>query len=55
MKLDDAGAAFFVEGVPDEEENVGIPPELATSPLPNSYFPPSLGCSGERWNNADFC
>jgi hypothetical protein len=35
----DAGAAFFVESV-DEEEHAGIPPELATSPLPNSYFPP---------------
>ena len=47
MKLDDAGAAFFVEGVPDEEENVGIPPELATSPLPNSYFPPHWDTQGK--------
>ena len=40
MKLDDAGAAFFVEGVADEEEHASMPPELATSPLPNTYFPP---------------
>ena len=46
MKLDDAGAAFFAEGVTDEEELVGIPPELATSPLPNSYFPPHWESKG---------
>ena len=47
MKLDDAGAAFFVEGIPDEEENIGIPPELATSPLPNTYFPPHWDSKGK--------
>ena len=52
MKLDDAGAAFFVEGVPDEEENVGIPPELATSPLPNTYFPPHWDSKGKDGNVA---
>ncbi|XP_059086494.1 phosphatidate phosphatase LPIN3-like isoform X1 [Tigriopus californicus] len=35
MKLDDAGAAFFVEDVSDSEEDE-IPPELATSPIPDS-------------------
>lgn len=34
MKLDDNGAAFFVEGL-DESEQLELPPELATSPLPN--------------------
>ena len=32
MKLDDNGAAFFVEDLDESEE---LPPELATSPLPN--------------------
>jgi phosphatidate phosphatase LPIN len=32
MKLDDNGAAFFVEGL--EEDHEDLPPELATSPLP---------------------
>ena len=39
MKLDDTGAAFFVEDVDEEEET--IPAELATSPLPlgrTEYF-----------------
>ena len=48
MKLDDAGAAFFVEGVPDEEEQSEIPPELATSPLPSSYFPPHWESKGKE-------
>merc|ERR1712029_1324689 len=33
MKLDDNGAAFFVEGLDDNDDE--LPPELATSPLPN--------------------
>ena len=33
MKLDDNGAAFFVEGLDDNDQE--LPPELATSPLPN--------------------
>ena len=48
MKLDDGGAAFFVEGVPDEEEQSQIPPELATSPLPSSYFPPHWESKGKE-------
>ena len=48
MKLDDAGAAFFVEGLDDEEQNAGIPPELATSPLPHSYFPPHWESKGKE-------
>ena len=39
MKLDDTGAAFFVEDVEDTEETFN--PDLATSPLPNKrdhYF-----------------
>eukprot|EP00095_Tigriopus_kingsejongensis_P000826 snap_masked-scaffold63_size435493-processed-gene-2.4 protein:Tk00826 transcript:snap_masked-scaffold63_size435493-processed-gene-2.4-mRNA-1 annotation:"phosphatidate phosphatase lpin3" len=35
MKLDDTGAAFFVEDV-SESESEEIPPELATSPIPES-------------------
>ena len=48
MKLDDAGAAFFVEGVPDEEDQSEIPPELATSPLPSNYFPPHWETRGKE-------
>ena len=33
MKLDDNGAAFFVEGL-DESEHDELPAELATSPIP---------------------
>ena len=33
MKLDDNGAAFFVEGL-DESEIHELPAELATSPIP---------------------
>merc|ERR1712226_620167 len=33
MKLDDNGAAFFVEGLDENDDE--LPPELATSPLPN--------------------
>ena len=33
MKLDDNGAAFFVEGL-DESEQDELPAELATSPIP---------------------
>ena len=40
MKLDDNGAAFFVEGCNEDREV--IPPELATSPLPELHnLPPS--------------
>lgn len=35
MKLDDAGAAFFVEDVSDSEDEQNLPPELATSPIPD--------------------
>ncbi len=37
MKLDEFGAAFFVEDVSEGEELEGnFPPELATSPIPGS-------------------
>ena len=58
MKLDDNGAAFFVEGFEDEEED--IPPELATSPLPNLDHEDDLRSSGgegesgkPKYNEAD--
>lgn len=34
MKLDDNGAAYFVELVDSDDEEQDIPPELATSPIP---------------------
>ena len=35
MKLDEHGAAFFVEEESDGDgDGEGIPPELATSPIP---------------------
>ena len=40
MKLDDTGAAFFVEDVDEDEEEI-LPADLATSPLPKNrseYF-----------------
>merc|ERR1719340_518789 len=33
MKLDDNGAAFFVEGL-DDNDHDELPAELATSPIP---------------------
>jgi len=47
MKLDDNGAAFFVEGL-DESEQDELPPELATSPLPSNE--PLEG--PPKWNEA---
>ena len=38
MKLDDNGAAFFVEGL-DESEIHELPAELATSPIPTAEEP----------------
>ena len=37
MKLDDNGAAFFVEGL-DESEIHELPAELATSPIPTGII-----------------
>ena len=37
MKLDDNGAAFFVEGL-DESEIHELPAELATSPIPTGTY-----------------
>merc|ERR1719392_300903 len=45
MKLDEQGAAFFVEGYDaDEAEAIELAthPELATSPIPESGFPPDF-------------
>ena len=39
MKLDDQGAAFFVECIALEDEDADLPPELATSPLPDTCIP----------------
>ncbi len=36
MKLDEYGAAFFVEDLSDSEDEDNFPPELATSPIPGS-------------------
>ena len=52
MKLDEQGAAFFVEGYDadeaDEMEGGGVPPELATSPLPESGFPSNFVKAAEK-------
>ena len=52
MKLDEQGAAFFVEGYDadeaDEMEGGGVPPELATSPLPESGFPLNFVKAAEK-------
>ena len=42
MKLDDNGAAFFVEGL-DESEIHELPAELATSPIPTGIGAKYLG------------
>ena len=39
MKLDDGGAAFFVESIENEDEAIAMPVEYATSPLPGHKFP----------------
>ena len=39
MKLDDNGTAFFVEDINSEDsEDEDIPPELATSPIPQQSY-----------------
>ncbi len=55
MKLDDHGAAFFVEDV-SESEDEEVPPELATSPIPSqSYMDQAAllaGAGTEKNNNS---
>merc|ERR1719367_1598834 len=39
MKLDDNGTAFFVEDINSEDsDDEDIPPELATSPIPQQSY-----------------
>ncbi|XP_049307613.1 phosphatidate phosphatase LPIN3 isoform X3 [Bactrocera dorsalis] len=38
MKLGDSGEAFFVEECPEEDAEA-LPENMATSPIPSSYFP----------------
>lgn len=38
MKLGDSGEAFFVEECPEEDAEE-LPENMATSPIPTSYFP----------------
>ena len=50
MKLDDNGTAFFVEDINSEDsDDEDIPPELATSPIPQqSYMGMAAGAAGGR-------
>ena len=50
MKLDDNGAAFFVEGL-DESEIHELPAELATSPIPTVEDPLGLD-QAPKWDEA---
>jgi phosphatidate phosphatase LPIN len=52
MKLDDHGTAFFVEDVSDAEEE-SIPPELATSPMPESMLLKAMSEAGEKASRGD--
>ena len=50
MKLDDNGTAFFVEDINSEDsDDEDIPPELATSPIPQqSYMGLAAAATGGR-------
>ena len=50
MKLDDNGTAFFVEDINSEDsDDEDIPPELATSPIPQqSYMGMAAAAAGGR-------
>ena len=49
MKLDDNGTAFFVEDINSEDsDDEDIPPELATSPIPQQSYMGMAAAAGGR-------